>query len=261
MTFDFFNTSNLAFGKKIAQAFQTLEDKLTAAEDSVTNALQNIESYKQYGKLNYVAPVPFKTDSPARFDEILDVIDTYKLFKSLKYSNGLLSVEFVCVLNNNKINLITGSTELKEGYAFFKQSLSNSNYQRAIRFSSEDDRESGELLLFKFRILNDKNIILQGDTQSLLGYYAYDATQYRSLTKGEDITKLPYTATDYECVSISGNDMYNEVKLNGTTIFKGQGYDGRKHDYRAKRHIIVYMKPDDVLDGILTTGFKINYNF
>lgn len=261
MTFDFFNTSNLAFGKKLTQAFQTLNDLADNSEMAVDNAIQNLEYYKQYGELNYQAPVPVNLTSPARVNEIFAVIDGYKVFKQLQYQNELLSVEYIYFTQqNSKITLASGSTTLKEGYAFITPSISNSNIQRAIRFSEENDPKGAEELLFQFRIDNNGKINFSGDLQSSIGFYSYDATQYRELVKGDAIT-LPYTATDYECICVVGTDLNIEISKDGTTSLSGRAKSNVDGEYDYNTYTIVYLKPKQRLTGVYSKAFKVNYSY
>lgn len=261
MTFDFFNTSNLAFGKKLTQAFKTLNDLMTASENSLDIALENLQYYQQYGRLNYLAPVPTRLQAPARTDELLDTISGYGVFSQLQYLNGLLSVKFVRLDDSdNKITLAQGSTELREGYAFVVPSISNTEAQRNIRFSEENTPESNERLMFGFRIDSKNKIHLSGDIQNTLGLYAYDATQYRSLSKGNNIT-LPYTASDYECVCVVGKKLNLQIAVNGKVILSGRAASNKDWAIHHIAYGIVYLKPNDKLTGIYSNAFKVNYNY
>lgn len=261
MTFDFFNTSNLAFGKKLTQAFKTLNDLMTASENALDIALENLEYYQQYGKLSYLAPVPTKLTAPVRTDELLNTIAGYSIFSQLQYLNGLLSVKLVRLnKNTDKILLAQGSTELKEGYAFVTPSISNTEAQRNIRFDEDNNPKGSEFLLFQFRIDSKGKIHLGGDIQNFLNYYAYDATQYRSLSKGDEIS-LPYTAEDYECVCVVGQDLKLEIKVNDKVILSGRATSNRDYQIDHIAYGIVYLKPKDKLSGIYGKAFKVNYNY
>lgn len=261
MTFDFFNTSNLAFGKKLTQAFQTLNDLADTSELAVANALQNLEYYKQYGELNYQAPVPTNQTSPVRVNEIFSVVDGYNIFKQLQYKNGLFSVEYIYFTEtNSKITLAAGSTTIKEGYAYVAPAITNSSMQRSIRFTKDEGAKGSEILLFQYRIDEDGKIILSGDLQSSLGFYSYDATQYRELAVGNKV-ELPYTATGYECICVVGTDLNIEAKLDDTIVLSGRAKSNADHEYDYTAYTVIYMKPKQKLTGVCSKAFKVKYKY
>ncbi|MCM1324156.1 MAG: hypothetical protein NC218_08335 [Acetobacter sp.] len=232
------------------------------SELALSNTLENMEYYQQYGRLDYQAPVPTKQASPVRTDELIDVVDNYNIFKQFQYQNGLLSIEFVYFTQRcGKITLAQGSTELKEGYAFVVPAISNSQSQRSIRFAEENLPKSGEVLLFEFRINDGGKVLLKGDIQSLLGFYPYDATQYRSLSRGSDIT-LPHTAEDYECICIVGKDLKLNYKVNSKTILSGTATSNEDGEYDYMTYGIVYLKPgDELTSDYYSKAFKVDYNY
>ena len=48
MTFDFFNTSDLAFGGKLTSAFKQLFNKCKQAEDNIDSVLEKQAIYSDY---------------------------------------------------------------------------------------------------------------------------------------------------------------------------------------------------------------------
>ena len=63
MAFDFFNTSNLAFGAKLTRAFKQLNDLLDAAEEHLTVVYGDLYIYGEYIDRNYLVPVPNRPDA------------------------------------------------------------------------------------------------------------------------------------------------------------------------------------------------------
>lgn len=258
MSFDFFNTSLLAFGSKLTAAFTTLTNNAKYAIENVDKALSELEYYQQYINKNYRVPVPTRSTMAVRVNEIYSVIDESVDIKELKYENNTFSVE-VTYFNNstNKITNAVGETStLKEGYAYVVPSTTNTRMTKEIRFSSSDDKKGNEILLFKFRVDNEGKIFLGGDLRTTLKLFPQDATQYTSLSGGETIT-FPYTAQDYECICVIGYIDNILVNVNDTTIIKGGGGGG----YHNRNHAIIYLKKGDVVSGTIETGFKINYNY
>lgn len=89
MTFDFFNTSDLAFGGKLTSAFKQLFNKVGQAEDNINSVLEKQAIYSDYFFKNYIVGEPTNATQPCRTNEILDIV---------KLKNGCISV----ILNNNE---------------------------------------------------------------------------------------------------------------------------------------------------------------
>lgn len=257
MSFDFFNTSALAFGAKLTSAFKTLNNNMAYAIDNLNKVLKNLDYYRQYLNKNYRVPVPTRASMAARTNEIFALIDKTINIKHLELENGLLTVEVTFfTANTYRITDAVGSTELKEGYAFVSPAISSNRASRNIRFSEDNNPDGSEILLFGFRIDSNNNIMLKGDLRTSLMLFPQDATQYTSITKGEYVPN-PHTATDYECICCVGSETIIDVRINGQVIISGIGTG----HHPQRRHCIVYLKPNDVLSGTFEQAFKINYNY
>ena len=257
MTFEFFNTSRLAFGSKLTAAFKQLDNNLYYALQNMDNVLSALSFYDQYKNRNFRAPVPTRGQMVARVNELFALVDDMVTLQELKYEEETFSVKTTFYTKSiNRITNAVGSTNLKEGFAFVTIAPSNSRMTRQIRFSSKDDKTGGEILLFGFRIDDNNNIFLKGNLTETLKLYPQDATQYISLSKGDAIT-LPYMAQDYECVCLYGSRNSFSVSINGTEIVKGIGGGA----YDNFNHVVVYLKKGDEVTGEIASGFKINYNY
>lgn len=257
MTFNFFNTSRLAFGSKLTAAFKQLNNMMNNSLDAVDRALSDLDYYQQYINRNYRVPAPVRPQMAVRTNEIFSVVDEMNPIKELYYNDGVFTVNMA--MYNSHTHRITnafGSTEFTEGYAFVTPSPSNSRIDREIRFSSTNNKQGSEILLFKFRIDDEGRIFLGGDLREVLRLYPQDATQYTSLSKGSNLT-FPYTAKGYECLCLMGYRNDIDVKVNGSSVIKGIG-GGVYDNYN---HAIVYVKKGDVISGDIRAGFKVNYNF
>lgn len=250
MSFDFFNVSHLAFGSKLTAAFKQLEKLKNEAELNLNNVLMVQDIYKEYNARNYQIPVPSGLDSPCRVDEVFQVIDAPFIIKKMEYTGGKLYVDILTFNSTTlRITCASGSTDLKEGSAYYDQSISNLVTGRDIKFVSKSKAETGTKL-FDFRIDNNGYICLENISEYI---EPLDYNHYSSLSNGGNVS-FPYTATDYECIVAVGNDINAEIKLNGTTIL---GYwDARN----CKRFVVVYMKAGDVLTGSAQLAFKVKYN-
>lgn len=257
MSFEFFNTSALAFGSKLTAAFKQLENSSIYAIDNLDRVLSDLDYYQQYIDKNYRVPVPTREGMAVRVNEIYAVIDEIAEIKKMEYSNNLLSVE-VTFFNKttNRITNAIGSTELKEGYAYVIPAPSNDRLTRNIRFSANDDKKASEILLFAFRVNSEGRIFLKGSLISPLKLYPQDATQYTSLSKGSNLT-FPYTATEDECICVVGKRNNFDLKINGTSEIYGVG--GGVYD--NINHTVIYLKKGDTVSGTIDFGFKINYNY
>ena len=74
MTFDFFNTSDLAFGGKLTSAFRQLFNLLQQAEDNIDSVLEKQAIYSDYFFKNYIVGEPTNATQPCRTNEILNII-------------------------------------------------------------------------------------------------------------------------------------------------------------------------------------------
>ena len=257
MTFEFFNTSRLAFGSKLTAAFKQLDNNLYYALQNMDNVLSALSFYDQYKNRNFRAPVPTRGQMVARVNELFALVDDMVTLQELKYEEETFSVKTTFYTKSiNRITNAVGSTSLKEGFAFVTIAPSNSRMTRQIRFSSKDDKTGGEILLFGFRIDDNGNIFLKGNLTENLRLYPQDATQYVSLTKGATVS-LPYVAQEYECICLYGKRNSFSVSINGTEIVKGFG-GGAYDNYN---HVVIYVKKGDEITGEIESGFKINYNY
>lgn len=250
MSFDFFNTSHLAFGSKLTAAFKQLEKLKNEAKLNLDNVLATQDVYKQYIARNYQVPVPATLDSSCRVDEVFQIIDAPFIIKRMEYTGGKLYVD---ILSFNKTTLritcASGNTTLKEGSAYYEQAISNVTTGRDIKFVNKSKSETG-IKLFDFRIDKNGYICLENASEYI---QSSNYGQYQSITDGGNIG-LPYTATDYECVIAVGQLGNTDIRLNGTTIL---GYWGTQN---VKRFIVVYMKAGDTLSGNASMAFKVKYN-
>lgn len=258
MSFDYFNNSMLAFGTKITRAFRTLEKLHTEAEANVEQVVKDQEIFSEYIERNYQVARPTRDESPVRTDEVFDLLNDKEVYiRRLEYSNSKLRVDLV-VFNrsNNRITQLSDTTDKKEGYVYFKSSLSNSKPIGSLKFE-DDPYLTDSSLLFQYRIDSSNNINLIGDT-SKLNLVPYDTSQYRSMSKGTKLASnnSEYKAKDYEAVCVVGKTNKIIVNLNGNWIFGNKESMG----YGSIRHCILYLKPDDVITGTYDRIFRINYN-
>ena len=252
MPFDFFNTSALAFGIKLTSAFTQLDNLKKNAQRNIDDILESQDIFQEVIGRNYQVPAPIKPTSACRTNEIFAIIENKVYIRSLGIVNNVFKVDIEKLDSlTNRVTAASGETDLREGYAFVNLAISNKEMNKQIRFSKKNDKESSETLLFGFIIDEDDKVTLRGD-YSYLELYPQDYTQYRTIEKGDDIS-LPYTATDYCCICVVGNQNWIEVKKNDKVILSGSGN-------RTVRHAIIYLKPDDEVSGTYSKAFRLKYN-
>lgn len=262
MSFDYFNTSHLAFGSKLTKAFRQLEKLCSSAEDNLGVLFSDLEIYNQFISRNYRVPNPAgREDAPVRSNEIFNVIGTQSFaIKELTFDGTTLTVKLN--LFNGRTNRITvseGETEIKEGFACVEEAISNSSMDKPITFVENLEDAKG-IILFKYRIDEANNINIDAsDINSVL---------YSNIAGYDHITKVNlgsgvssgYTASDYEVILVRGTNENSgngkpklEVKVNNTTHTYVTGRDVRKY-------CIVYLKPKDKLTGSFDRAWKVIYS-
>lgn len=257
MSFEYFNTSHLAFGSKLTRAFRQLEKLCTDCENNIYQYQSDLEYLGQYVNRNYRVPVPNSPDNPVRTNEIFDVINDEFQIKEISYSDNTLTIA-INYFNRvtNRFTIAKGSTTLTEGYVFMKESISNSNPSSTIDFYTSEMDGAGRFL-FKFRIDSIGNINIETQSTSIIRFETGDVNHINNISVGENVT-LPYTADDYECILIQGKVVNGgtsvNVKVNNKDLYNSGGYT-------CKRYAVVYLKPDDVLSSsAYDKAYKLIYN-
>lgn len=255
MSFDFFNTSYLAFGSKLYAAFVTLENLVKEAEDNLKQVKSDQGIYDEYLNKNYQVPKPATGSAPCRVNELFDIVNDKPVYiRKIQYVNGVLSVD-VGLFNrsNNRITRLTGSTGAKSGYCYYSsEAVSNTNPERELKFVDNISKVRGTVL-FEYRIDSSDVINIVGSVSNLF-LIPSDISQYTSMSLGKRVATIgSYTTQDYECLCIIGKENDILVKLNGTTILKGQGRNN-------VRHCIVYAKKGATISGTYAGIYRINYS-
>lgn len=255
MSFDFFNTSYLAFGSKLYAAFVTLENLVKEAEDNLKQVKSDQVIYDEYLNKNYQVPKPASGSAPCRVNELFDIVNDKPVYiRKIQYVNGVLSVD-VGLFNrsNNRITRLIGSTGARSGYCYYSsEAVSNTNPERELKFVDNISKVRGTVL-FEYRIDSSDVINIVGSVSNLF-LIPSDISQYTSMNLGERVATIgSYTTQDFECLCIIGKENDILVKLDGTTILKGQGRNN-------VRHCIVYAKKGATISGTYAEIYRINYS-
>ena len=257
MSFEFFNTSHLAFGSKLTRAFRQLEKMCNDAELTIARFTKDVEYLGEYVNRNYRAPFPVSASSPVRADEIFDVINDEIIINDISCDDGVLTAtinRFNRV--NNRFTIGKGSTTLKKGYAFMSDSVSNLNPTAEIKFVESLEKGEG-VQLFRYRVDSNGFINIVSDPDSLIKFNKGGIDHINNMELGDRVT-LPYTAQDFECILVIGNMVDNgnsiNVSVNGSLYYN----HGGSH---VKKYGVVYVKPNDVVSSSnYSEAYKIIYN-
>lgn len=258
MPFDYFNPSHLAFGSKLTRAFRQLEKMCIDAENNVNKFIADVAYLGQYINRNYRIPAPTSAGSPVRTDEIFDVLNDEIIIKQIEYKDGIFNVG-INYFNRgtDRFTIGQGSTDLKEGYAYVKESVSNTNPTQEIKFTDDEFSVHG-LYLFKYRIDNSDNINLTVGNDTILKIDPLGVNHINNMAIGSRVTP-PYTATDYEAILVLGvntnsSQRYSyKIKLDDKEIISRGATEKMYH--------VVYMKPDQKLTAdYYDKAYKIIYN-
>ena len=111
---------------------------------------------------------------------------------------------------------------------------------------------------YNITFMSEQELMKSDDLLQALVSYLFlipnDISQYTNISLGERVATIgSYTAQDYECLCIIGKENDLLVKLNGTTILKGQGRN-------MVRHCIVYAKKGATISGTYSEIYRINYS-
>ena len=256
MPFNYFNPSHLAFGSKLTRAFRQLESLTDDVENLIENYSDNLRFFFQYVNRNYRIPFPVSGDSPAQVDQLFDLINDEINIRELEFYDGKLHVA-INYFNRgtNRFTIASGETELKTGYAYMKESISNSNPTQTITFSETESNSSG-ILLFKYSVDSENRVNIANIDYTLLKFKAGGIKHIRSMRIGDEVT-LPYTASNYEAILVTGKLVHDGLSVSFSTD-KGKVVEGGGST--IKMYGVAYLKPNEVLKGsTYDKAYKIIY--
>ena len=157
-------------------------------------------------------------------------------------------------ITNNRLSVLSGSSELKQGYIRFKESISNSLPNGKVIFT-ENENDDEYVTICRYRVDSQGILNIVGSTTNL-DIVPYDVSQYKAMQRGNTLAtnNAAYKSDDYQAVCVVGRSNRLMVYLNGRKII-GNTQDLKYND----RHTIVYLKPNDEITGIYNTIFRIDY--
>ena len=257
MSFEYFNTSHLAFGSKLTRAFRQLEKMFNDANENISIYIQNLDVLGEYVNRNYRCPFPTNPDMAVRCSELFDLINDEYIIKEAEYKDGTLKIAVNTFdRNTNKMNIISGSTDLKEGYAYYHPSISNTNPASIIEFTNEQDSAKG-LCLFKYRVDDNGFVNIFDGSSDVIDFKIGNMDKINSISLGNTVS-LPYAATDYCCILIVGNKTAGtstslSCSINNVEVCHSEG------SYHKDAYI-AYLKPNDILTASVYSYARfVNY--
>ena len=257
MSFEYFNTSHLAFGSKLTRAFRQLEKMCGDAELTIARFTSDVAYLGEYVNRNYRVPFPTSATSAVRANELFDVINDETIVKEMSYKDDIFTVAINRFnRDNNRFTIGKGSTDLKKGYAFMSDSVSNLNPTSEIKFYEDLTKAKGDQL-FKFRIDSYGFINIVSDSNSVLKFNKGGIDHINNIEVGEQVI-LPYTATDYEAVVVLGRHVSEDnsvvLYLNDQLIYSMGGTE-------INQYAMTYLKPNDKLSASsYNKAYKLIYN-
>ena len=259
MSFEYFNNSHLAFGSKLTRAFKQLEKLMNDAEGNILSYVSDLDILGEYINRNYRAPKPTSATSAVRAAEIFDVINDSYYIKEVTYKDGIfrLAINYFN-RNTNRFTIASGSTDIKEVYAYVRQSTSNSNPASEIIFSEKENNSSG-YCIFKYRI-DSKNFVNVDDKSSdiltlSIGDYNYE----NKISLGQAVS-LPYTAIDDCCVLITGSFNGGNTGNYELTVKVDDDLYSKSRGKYTRYFSIVYLKKGQKISATgAQDAYLINY--
>lgn len=258
MTYDFFNTSHLAFGPKITSAFNSLGQLEAAATANLDILFKRLEYYTDISGKNYRVPQPSKETDPCRTAELFDLLDDkVMLIKEMSYKENLFTFRANYFLpTNKKITVMVGTQEMVAGDEYFvycELATTNTATGKVCEFRKTTDNATGTLL-FKVEINPDGIPVMSELNPNIMIKPTDYFNHYEAIVNKETVGDGTYTATGYECWAFVGNINAGEVRVNGATIMRYRADSDIQYN-----HTIVYLKPDDVVTGNITRGVRLYY--
>ena len=283
MTFDFFNTSDLAFGGKLTSAFKQLFNKCKQAEDNIDSVLEKQAIYSDYFFKNYIVGEPTNASSPCRTNEILNIIKNKKgnifvILSNDAKGNSTVSVKAnIYDFTNNIVTIIQDSfTITKEEWGvkvdtsvagqkklfvkrYFYAKPAKDNMSMIvnvdIRMDKKTELEEDEFLAFIVKVnpygeyvidnVNPRFNILSGDFSSYIGCHF-------SGTVSQDLEPFIKQSNDgsFEILNdiILSVAIQNADRLiiNGVKRYDLTNYDPPTYsDYSDASHVYIPFKKGD----------------
>lgn len=179
MTYDYFNTSYLAFGDKLKKAFKSLGSLLDNGYKKVDSLSMQLSFIGNYLDKNYQVINPNNEDDPCNCDTIYKLLRNNPI-SSLNISPYILPISESEELKGIQVSLVffnpitdklctaegystTETKEIKSGTCFLLPSVINNNFVGQLLFFGKDETaivSANAIRLFDFEYISEENNIL-----------------------------------------------------------------------------------------------------
>lgn len=206
MSYDYFNTSYLAFGAKLNKAFRSLAGALDSGYKNVDSLFSQVGYIDEYMNKNFRVPTPNNPKSPAQCDQVYDVLASNPIVDfNIEYTSTGGTIDGIKVSliffnsQNNKITTAenTSHTTLS-GSIYLKLSGMYNVFQGEIIIRGENETgtiPSNTIKLFDFDVCpREQNIIVYNkhryinNSIGIINNKVYDSS---AITTRNDILNKP----------------------------------------------------------------------
>lgn len=288
MTYNYFNTSMLAFGLNLTNAFKSLGRKLDGLNTNLEVVKNSINENAKYDKTNYPVAAPTRVDAAVRSNELYDLLDKVAIvIKNFSLNNDVLTVEAnLFEPQRNRLTCLSGNTEVAQPgkyWVLYKPSLDNNKPEKTIFFlpctlnkNKYDNR--GYQTLCKVIIENDR--ITLTNLNEFMTSKVYPSNYYNhyvDIVYVDDTTKeasqgyncvtemiYAYKAIDFDEVEnyrgvvkdSEGNKLYgfNPTSITGSNLYE---YARRFFGYTHPTEELIDV--DETLNNPMTITTYLNY--
>ena len=278
MSFDFFNTSYLAFGTKITKAFRSLATFLDDANKRLEYVQGQLAYLDQYINKNYRVSTPTSAGAPVRCKEMYDVLKNNPVADlniQLATTDDVIDgISVRCTIfspSKYKITNLSGEThELAKGSVYANLSVRYGNFSGTLDFVSlEEEGETypddsiynlstSRVKLFSFEIVPDERKIILSQLNNYINLIpgAYNRTysnyQISDITDSITDIELPSRKFLLGVTPVFGNTSPTvQVKFNGqsdyTAVFRCKSGDAGGEG--QIRYVPLYLSKGDILRG------------
>lgn len=262
MTYNYFNSGRLAFGKKITAAFNSLNELLNSAKEHIDLTINSLSYYTEFSGKNYQTPEPITGNMIARTDELFDILNAGYFVCQLTCNKEEMQVKMTVFSKEySRITCATGKTNKRTGYAIVKLSTSLTDFNKTIRFSDSDDATTGEMTLFQF-VCSDDTVLIKSP-EKYRGLGIGECARYTSFSL-TNIGSGSYTSNKLaECVLVKIGTSSGTVEENPSPVLRLNDNIIFRMDYthHGRPFFILYLKEGDRITGDrISTIYRINYN-
>lgn len=263
MSFDYFNTSYLAFGKNLSNVFRSLYKRLNGIEDNLIEIVNYFEKYKDIKDNNYIVDTPESEDKAVNCKFIYDClnIEPWKI-KNISVNNQILTVQ-VNILNNYKIGICSGSTEITDGICYIDTlPTSNKTLGIEIKFIASDNEDidttlRNKVILFEY-IFDENN---QLSLRNVDGRFPIEISNWDkhynnyNLELKNSLLNHPTPRDMVLLVVTNKQSGVANVYLNGVNYYSKPDNIGVANS----TCVPIYCKKGDVVTGDIANLYQVNY--